>query len=129
MVSGRKLGEDSSSKNDWRAQVCRGAFFIPRVRALPGRGPKSSKKAPPKRGTSSLQNEENVLPGLGVVPIVNVFSDLILSEAVALLNFALKLVSLTIDRGKVVVSEVSPLLLDLALYLLPVALDAISVHV
>ena len=39
MVSGRKLGEDSSSKNDWRAQalLCRGAFFIPRVRALPGR--------------------------------------------------------------------------------------------
>ena len=39
MVSGRKLGEDSASKNDWRAQalLCRGAFFIPRVRALPGR--------------------------------------------------------------------------------------------
>ena len=90
---------------------------------------KAQKKAPPKRGTRSLQNEENVLPGLGVVPIVNVFSDLILSEAVALLNFALKLVSLTIDRGKVVVSEVSPLLLDLALYLLPVTLDAIPVHV
>ena len=48
-------------------------------------------------------SDEEVLPTLGVVPIVNVFSDLILREAVALLNFALKLISLTINRGKVVI--------------------------
>ena len=47
--------------------------------------------------------------------------------AIALLDFTLKLISLAINRGEVVVSEVSPLLLNLALYLLPVALDAISI--
>jgi hypothetical protein len=48
---------------------------------------KSVKKAPPKRGTCGFQMRE-CLPTLGVVPIVNVFSDLILREAVALLEFA-----------------------------------------
>ena len=42
-------------------------------------------------------------------------SDLILREAVALLDFALKLISSSINRDKVVISAVSPLLLDLAL--------------
>jgi hypothetical protein len=69
-----------------------------------------------------------LLPSLGVVPVVNVLSDLILGEAVAFLNLALKLISLTVDGRKVVVGEISPLLLDLSLHLLPVTLDAIPVH-
>jgi hypothetical protein len=59
--------------------------------------------------------KEESLPTLGVVPIVNVSSNPILREAVTLLDFALKLISSSINRGKVVISEVSPLLLDLAL--------------
>jgi hypothetical protein len=59
--------------------------------------------------------KEESLPTLGVVPIVNVSSNPILREAVTLLDFGLKLISSSINRGKVVISEVSPLLLDLAL--------------
>ena len=76
---------------------------------------KSVKERPRRSGALVAFRRRECLPTLGVVPIVNVFSDLILREAVALLDFALKLISLPIDRGKVVVSEVSPLLLDLAL--------------
>ena len=53
MVSGRKLGEDSVVKKRLASSspaLPRGFFFIPRVRALPGRGPKSSKKGPAKAG-------------------------------------------------------------------------------
>ena len=48
-------------------------------------------------------------------PVTSVLSDLILSKAIALLDFALELISLAINSGKVVVSNISPLLLDLAL--------------
>jgi hypothetical protein len=40
---------------------------------------------------------------LGVIPVVNVLSDLILGEAVAFLDLALTLISLTVYGGKVVV--------------------------
>ena len=43
------------------------------------------------------------LPSLGVIPVVNVLSDLILGEAVAFLDLALQLISLTVYGGKVVV--------------------------
>ena len=49
---------------------------------------KPVKKAPPKRGTCL-----SGLPSLGVVPVVNVLADLILREAIALLDFALELIS------------------------------------
>ena len=52
----------------------------------------------------------------------------ILRAALSRVEFALELISSAIDRSEVVVSEVPPLLLDLALYLLPVALDAIPIH-
>jgi hypothetical protein len=64
----------------------------------------------------------------GIVPVVNVLPDLIFGETVALLDFALKLIPPAVDGGQVVVGEVSPLFLDLALHLLPVSLDAIPVH-
>ena len=46
-----------------------------------------------------LQNEQGALPTLGVVPVVHVLPDLILSVAIALLNLALQLIPLAVDRG------------------------------
>ena len=49
---------------------------------------KSVKERPRRSGALVAFRWRECLPTLGVVPIVNVFSDLILREAVALLNFA-----------------------------------------
>ena len=71
---------------------------------LAGRqGPKrpDSNKTPAGDGRGSCVEQR--LPSLRVVPVVNVLSDLILGEAVAFLNFALKLISLAIDGCEVVV--------------------------
>src|SRR4051812_14682539 len=68
------------------------------------------------------------LPRLRVVPVVYVFSDLILGDAVALLNLALELIPFAVDGGEIIVGKVSPFLFDLALHLLPISLDAIPVH-
>jgi len=46
---------------------------------------------------------------LSVQPIVDVFSHQILGQAVALLDFALQLIAATIDFGKIVVGELTPL--------------------
>jgi hypothetical protein len=50
-----------------------------------------------------------LLPRLSVVPVVYVPFDLILGDAVALLNFTLKLISLAIYRCEIIVGEVAPL--------------------
>jgi hypothetical protein len=71
---------------------------------------------------------QDVLPSLRVVPIVNILTDLILGEAIALLDFTFKLISFAVDGGKVVVGEITPFLLHLALHLLPVPFDTIPVH-
>jgi hypothetical protein len=65
---------------------------------------------------------------LRVVPVVYVFSDLILGDAVALLNLALELIPFTVDGGEIIVGKVSPFLFDIALHLLLISLDAIPVH-
>jgi hypothetical protein len=83
---------------------------------------------PTEKLAGSASPSGSQLPSLGVVPVVNVLLDLILGETVAFLNFALKLISLTVYGGKVVVGEISPLFLDLSLHLLPVTLNAIPVH-
>jgi hypothetical protein len=44
------------------------------------------------------------------------------------LNLALKLIPFAVDGCEIIVGEVSPYLFDLALHLLPIALDAIPVH-
>jgi hypothetical protein len=76
----------------------------------------------------SLACGQDVLPSLRIIPIVNILTDLILGEAIALLDFTFKLISFAVDGGKVVVGEISPFLFDLALHLLPVPFDAIPVH-
>ncbi len=69
------------------------------------------------------------LPLLGGVPGVDILADLILSDAVTLLDFPFELVAAAGDDIEIVVSELSPLFLHLAFDLFPVSFNAIPVHV
>src|SRR3954469_1506902 len=68
------------------------------------------------------------LPLLGAVPVVDVLANLVLGDAVPLLDLALKLVALAAHDIEIVVGQLAPLLLDLAFDLLPVSFDAIPIH-
>jgi hypothetical protein len=57
---------------------------------------------------------------LVTIPIVDLFLGLIFLVAVSLLNLAFELIALSSDHIKIIISEFSPLLLDLTLNLLPV---------
>jgi len=61
-------------------------------------------------------------------PIVHVFPDLVLGEAVALLQLAFELIAATFDHVQVVVGELAPFLLGGALELLPIAFDPVPIH-
>src|SRR4029077_19352679 len=65
---------------------------------------------------------------LRLQPVVDVFAHHVFGQAIALLYFAFELVALAVDLGKIVVGELTPLLLDLAFGLLPVSFDAVPVH-
>src|SRR5690349_14057142 len=67
-------------------------------------------------------------PFLPVEPVVHFFRRLVLGVAVALLQPALKLVLPAVDDIEIVIGQLAPLLLDLALDLLPVSFDAVPVH-
>ena len=58
-----------------------------------------------------LQLDE--LPRLLAVPVVNVLLDLILGEAVTLLDLSFELIAAAVDHSEVIVGEFAPLLLDL----------------
>src|SRR5205807_9239770 len=61
-------------------------------------------------------------------PVVYILVDLILGEAVALLQLAFELFTPAFDDVEIVVGELAPLLLGLALELLPIAFDAVPIH-
>jgi hypothetical protein len=84
-------------------------------------------KAPHLAGLELCMKGE--LPRLAIVPIVNVFTDFVLGLAVAFLDLAFQLLATAIDLRQVVVSELSPLLLDLAGHLLPTTFNAVPVHI
>src|SRR5262249_23827511 len=69
------------------------------------------------------------VPLLTIVPVIDVLTNLIFCETVPLLNLAFKLFSTAIYNVKIIVSELSPLLLDLTFDLLPISFDSIPVHV
>ena len=54
------------------------------------------------------------------MPIIDILLHHVLGMAVALLDLAFELLALAVYRGKVVISELAPLFLDLADELLPV---------
>src|ERR1035437_7588877 len=63
-----------------------------------------------------------------LVPIIDILLHHVLGMTVALLDLAFELLALAVYRGKVVVSELAPLFLDLADELLPVTFDTIPIH-
>src|SRR5581483_5505749 len=79
------------------------------------------KMRPPQRPRSTL-----VLGG--IQPIVDLAFGLILGVAVTLLQTAGELLTLAFDHVEVVARELAPLLLHLALELLPIAFNAVPVH-
>ena len=69
------------------------------------------------------------MPLLTAVPVGNILANLIFCQTVPLLNLTLELFSTAVYSFKIVVSELSPLLLDPAFNLLPIAFHSIPVHV
>src|SRR4051812_48075009 len=65
---------------------------------------------------------------LARLPVLHLLLGLVLADAVGVLDLADQLVALAGDPVELVVADLAPLLLDLALHLLPVAFDAIPVH-
>src|SRR3954451_5306237 len=63
-----------------------------------------------------------------VDPAIDLALRLVLGKAVAFLDAANELVLLAVDDGDVVLGQLAPLLLDLAGELLPVAFNAIPIH-
>src|ERR1700724_4241769 len=63
-----------------------------------------------------------------LVPIIDILLHHVLGMTVALLDLSFELLALAVYRGKVVVSELAPLFLDLADELLPVTFDTIPIH-
>ena len=62
------------------------------------------------------------------MPIIDILLHHVLGMTVALLDLAFEVLALAVYRGKVVVSELAPLFLDLADELLPVTFDTILIH-
>ena len=64
----------------------------------------------------------------GPEPVVDVLADLVLGEAVALLQLAFELFAAALDDVEIVVGELAPLFLGRALELLPVAFNPVPIH-
>jgi hypothetical protein len=94
----------------------------PQITIRPG-----SRKKSPAISRAKLSSRRK-LPGLLAIPVVNVLLDLILGEAITLLDLTFELIPATVDGGEVIVGELAPLLLDLACDLLPVSFNTIPVH-
>src|SRR5262249_31547600 len=56
------------------------------------------------------------------------FAHQILGQPIALLDLTLQLIAATVDLGKVIIGQLTPLLLDLAFHFLPVPFDSVPVH-
>src|SRR5689334_12477679 len=83
----------------------------------------------PARGAGFVSaGMDGPLPGLPPIPVVDFLLRLILGVTVALLQAAFELILLAVDDIEVVVGELAPLLLHLALDLLPVSFNAIPIH-
>jgi hypothetical protein len=72
---------------------------------------------------------KTLVPLLTAVPVINILANLTFCQIVPLLNLAFELFSTAVYNVKIVVSELSPLLLDPAFNLLPISFDSIPVHV
>ena len=66
--------------------------------------------------------------GKHLEPVIYILPNLILCDPIALLDFAFKLVATAIDRSKIVICELAPLLLYAAAELLPISFNAVPIH-
>jgi hypothetical protein len=98
----------------------------PAIPILDGGALSHSKKNPAEAGISFAM--KGSLPGLTIVPGIDLLLRLILGVTVSLLDLAFELVTLARDHVQVVVGELTPLLFDLALHLLPISFNAVPVH-
>jgi len=87
--------------------------------------PRRIRQASPVR-LGAIAINEPIVPGVAF-PFAYLPFSLVLRNAVALLNLAGQLVPFACDERNIVVRELAPLLLHLALGLLPISFDAIPV--
>ena len=88
----------------------------------------SQRKAPALAGAFAMRQRASSVSLQRREPIVHVLSDLVLGEAVALLQLAFELLAAALDHIQVVVGELPPFLLRGALELLPVTFDPVPIH-
>src|ERR1700730_5948465 len=98
---------------------------IPWNRLAPNLSRHRSREAPTKTG-ASLDDQERLFQR--PEPVVHILVDLILGEAVALLQLAFELLTAALDHVEIVVGEFAPLFLGLALELLPVTFNPVPIH-
>src|SRR5689334_6972413 len=104
-------------------------LFPGRHGSLSRDGLSCQKQTRPITGWSGSNDPKlRTLPPLAGVPRIHILADLVPGDPVAFLNLAFELVTSPVDDIKVVISELAPLFLDLALYLLPVAFNSVPIH-
>src|SRR5688572_2732404 len=116
----------AASPSSWRRE----AFMIrPSPESAPARGrPAASGRTATSPVAGSLFPRllfPSLQPGL---PVLDLLLGFVLLHAVALLDLAHELVAMAGHLVEFVVGELAPLLLDLALHLLPVTLNRVPVH-
>src|SRR5262249_3289691 len=78
--------------------------------------------------TSTFALRANFDLRLALQPSIDVLAYHIFGEAVALLDYTLKLFALSVDLSQIVLSELAPLRFDLTLSLLPISFNDVPVH-
>lgn len=67
--------------------------------------------------------------GLGIEPIIDVLAHEVFGQSVALLDLALELIAAAVDLGEIIISQLTPLLLDLAFCFFPIAFNPVPIRV
>jgi hypothetical protein len=70
---------------------------------------------------------KGLLKALRGKPVINLFANLVLRQAITLLNLALEFLAAPIDGSEVIRSELAPLRFDFTFELLPTALKLLPV--
>src|SRR5205814_6876221 len=112
----------------YRCGCCRRRSAFARARAPPAGAPAHGR---PAAGDRTASGRASVCPAvllLAVFPFAHLIFGLVARVAVALLDLADELVALAGHAIELVIGELAPALLQRALHLLPVACNAIPIH-
>jgi hypothetical protein len=78
---------------------------------------------------AGLLNYYNLLvPGLSIIPVINVTPRAVSLQAIPFLDLTFELIQMTVDLIKVVISELTPLFLHPSFELLPISFNSIPIH-